>query len=68
MEATKKYQVRLNGFLIFQSDGQPEVGNPVICTIYNTLIFSGLRYTKEWIKEEQGEYIRDVLVIKSERV
>lgn len=68
MEATKQYQVRLNGNLILQSDGQPEVGNPVICTIYNTLIFAGLKYTKEWIKEQQGDYIRDVLVIKTKTI
>lgn len=65
MEATRQYQVRLNGNLIFQSDGQPEAGNPVISTIYSTLIFAGLKYTKEWIEEEQGEYIRNVLDIKS---
>lgn len=65
MKATKQYQVRLNGNLIFQSDGQPEPGNSVICTIYNTLISAGLEYTKEWIKEEQGDYVRDVLEINS---
>lgn len=65
MEATKQYQVRLNGNLIFQSNWQPEPGNSVICTIYNTLIFAGLEYTKVWIKEEQGDYVRDVLEIKS---
>lgn len=68
MEATKQYQVRLNGNLIFQSDGQLEAGNPVIYTIYNTLIFTGLKYTKEWIKEQQGDYIRDVLEIKTKTV
>ena len=67
MKATKRYQVRLNGNLIFQSDRQPEAGNPVICTIYNTLIFAGLKYEKAWIEEQQGDYIRDVLEIKSWR-
>lgn len=67
MEATRRYQVRLNGNLIFQSDGQPEEGNAVICTIYNTLILAGLKYKKEWIKEQQGDYIRNVLEIKSWR-
>lgn len=68
MEATKQYQVRLNGNLIFQSDIQPEAANAIICTIYNTLICAGCQYTKEWIKEQQGDYIRDVLEIKSKMV
>lgn len=47
-----------------QSDIAPQCGNAIINTIYNTLIFTGHKYTKEWKKEQQGEYMRDVLEIQ----
>ena len=64
MKATRQHQVRLNGNLVFQYDHVTnDVGN-IINTIYNTLIITGHKYTKEWKKEEQGGYVWDILEIQ----
>lgn len=64
MEAKRQYQVRLNGNLVFQYDEPSHYAGNIITTIYNTLFVLGHEYTKVWKKEEQGEYVRDILEIQ----
>lgn len=66
MRPTRQWQVWVNGTLLFQSDDE-EPARIAAITMTNTLVAIEQPYKKEYLKQEQGEYIRDIIQITTQR-